>query len=246
MSSLKISQFAWQVTYLVGGVTLIEALSRPLFMRRSPVTQARYTTAFFLGLLTIAFVQWLRVSFIVVSHEIWSKEFYSDFSWWAMRLWVTLVLVNLLRLFFPTTIPLVFPLPTIMMRQEPVLALNRQSEFWSPEKNPCIGVSRRSLQLRGEVKIERTTPGLEDVPVFRYVEYEPRGDDEPSGRTSRASTLVNNSSRGSSMSPRSHTPTAPVARNNPPVDYAEVAARVALAEAVYFGNRTSRSDRFFG
>ncbi|KAK8043334.1 hypothetical protein PG993_005764 [Apiospora rasikravindrae] len=82
-------------------LTLIDACARPLFVGRSSNIQTMYTTVLFHVLLSCAFIQWLRVSALIVVHEYWSQSFGREFVWYAIVLYLCLFLVNLSRLGLP-------------------------------------------------------------------------------------------------------------------------------------------------
>ncbi|KAK7985803.1 hypothetical protein PG988_003425 [Apiospora saccharicola] len=220
MNFLIISLPALKMLGFVVALMYVEAFTRPLWMCRHPEIQARYTTAVFLCLISIVYVVWFWVIYILDNYELLSKTNYRDFL-------------------CPYT-------------------------FWCSRLHPCVGFSRRTLHARGEVKIERTTPGLDEVPVFRTPDSEVEcpglnGSESSSGntpessdRTSQAHTLVHsnssqagtavnsnsnsNSSRGSTPSPPPRV-LAPVPVR--PVNFQEVERRVAEAEATYLRNMAS-------
>ncbi|KAK7962957.1 uncharacterized protein PG986_003782 [Apiospora aurea] len=114
-----------------------------------------YTTVLFHTLLFLAFVQWLRVSALIVVHGYWSMELGRRFVWWAIVLYLCLFLANLPRLVLPWICPHFFPLPVTPLPQDRLLALNKPREFWTAGK-PCVGLSKTRYQQDGSVRLERT------------------------------------------------------------------------------------------
>ncbi|KAK8123174.1 hypothetical protein PG984_011844 [Apiospora sp. TS-2023a] len=257
MNFLIISLPALKMFGFVVALMCAEAFTRPLWMCRHPEIQARYTTAVFLGLMSIVYVLWLCVSHILDSYELLPKTIYRNFLWCTHWLFEVTFVLNIVRFCFPTALPLVFPhvfpIPAVTLQEGYMLHLNSPYTFWCSRLHPCVGFSRRTLHTRGEVKIERTTPGLDEVPDFSRPdsavdctgmngpESSSGNTPESSDRTSQAHTAVDSNSSSSRVSTPSPPPRvlAPVPVR--PVNFQEVARRVEEAESTYLRNMASSS-----